>query len=101
MENAWLIGLILGAANFIPGVLLAVFHRPIGTWYSRFGLCIFYGEAFKKERRSRIFILILGVWLVVWGIIFTFLIPALVKYESQQRLENAAKPRTAINGEQQ
>ena len=100
MEHSWLIGLILGAANFIPGVLLAVFYRPLGTWYSRFGLCIFYGEMLKKERRSRMFILILGAWLAVWGIIFTFLIPALVKYESQQKTENAAKTRTTINGAQ-
>lgn len=95
MDNSLLIGLILGAVNFIPGVLLAVFYRPVGTWCAHIGqeLCqypllrIFLFEKLYEERRSRMFVLAVGIGLAVFGIISVFLIPALMAYDQQQKAE--------------
>jgi hypothetical protein len=92
MDNSLLIGLILGAVNFIPGVLLAVFYRPVGTWCAHIGkeLCkypflrIFLFEKLYEEQRSRMFILMIGIWLTAVGIGYVFLIPALMTYVRQQ-----------------
>ena len=105
MDNSHLIGLILGAANFIPGVLLAVFYRSLGTWCANIGqeLCqypllrIFLFEKLYEERRSRMFVLVVGIWQTVLGIIFVFLIPVLMAYDQQQKAEG--KP--AISASQQ
>ncbi len=86
MDNATILGLIIGAVNIIPGLILAVFYRPIGTSCASTGkkLCqnkILPSVLFEKlyeEKISRFFVLALGLWLTMVGIILIFLVPVLI-----------------------
>jgi hypothetical protein len=86
MDNAKILGLIIGAVNIIPGLILAVFYRPIGTSCASTGkkLCknkILPSVLFEKlyeEKISRFFVLALGLWLTMVGIILIFLLPVLI-----------------------
>ena len=86
MEKANIIGLIIGLVNIIPGILLAVFYRSLGTKCANTGkeLCRnktlrqFLFEKLYEERTARMFVLSLGLWLTSVGIIFIFLLPLLI-----------------------
>ena len=86
MEKANIIGLIIGLVNIIPGILLTVFYRSLGTSCANTGkkLCQnkslqpFLFEKLYEERISRRFVLSLGLWLTSVGIILIFLIPILL-----------------------
>ena len=86
MDNANALGLIIGIVNIIPGIILALFYRPIGTSCANTGkkLCernILPPALFEKlyeEKNSRFFVLALGLWLTLVGIVFIFLLPILI-----------------------
>lgn len=82
MEKGQLIGTIIGISNVIPGILLSVFYKPIGTGMSSLGKKMhmdkLVGMNLYEERNSRRFILVVGIWLTVWGMIAFFLLPALI-----------------------
>ena len=77
MGKGQLIGTIQAVVNIIPGILLALFHNQIGTSMSAFGKKVhadkIFGAKLYEERNSRRFVLIVGVWLIAWGIIAFFL----------------------------
>jgi len=74
-------GLIMAITNVIPGILLAWFHKPIGSSMSKLGkklqLDKLVHRKLYEEPNSRRFILVLGIWLMVWGVIAFFLLPAM------------------------
>jgi len=86
MDHAKTVGLIIGIVNIIPGIILTVFYKPIGTSCANTGkkLCrnnILPSALFEKlyeEKTSRFFFLALGLWLMMVGIIFMFLLPILI-----------------------
>jgi len=86
MEKVNIIGLIIGLVNSIPGILLVVFYRSLGTKCASTGkqLCRnknlrpFLFEKLYEERTSRMFVLSLGLWLTSVGVIFIFLLPILI-----------------------
>ena len=78
MKPALIISLIVASVNIIPGILLILFHKPLGTWAKKWGeilcenpiLSIFLFKALHVGKRYQIFLLILGVWLILWGCLF-------------------------------
>ena len=87
MEVSTLVGLIIGVVNIIPGAILVIFFKPIGSATSRLGkkLCqnqllkLFLFEKLYEERISQKSILIIGLWLISWGIIAVFLFPLIIQ----------------------
>jgi hypothetical protein len=81
MENGQTIGIIMAIANVIPGILLAWFHKPIGSSMSTLGKKLHLEKLahakLYEERNSRKFILVVGIWLILWGVIAFFLLPAI------------------------
>ncbi len=81
MEKGQTIGLIMAISNMIPGVLLAWFHKPIGSSMSTLGKKLHLDKlvhaTLYEERNSRKFVLVLGVLLIVWGVIAFYLLPAI------------------------
>ena len=67
----------MGITSVLPGILLALFYKPIGSSMSVFGKKVhadrIFGAQLYEERNSRKFILIVGIWLIVWGVIAFFL----------------------------
>jgi hypothetical protein len=82
MEKGLLIGTIQGIVNVIPGILLSLFHKPIGSHMSAFGKKVhankLFGAKLYEERNSRKFVLIVGIYLICWGVIAFFLLPKLI-----------------------
>jgi hypothetical protein len=82
MDKGQLIGTIQAVVNIIPGILLSLFHKPIGSSMSAFGKKVhadrIFGAKLYEERNSRRFVLIVGVWLIVWGIIAFFLFSTII-----------------------
>ena len=82
MESGQIIGLIMGIFNFAIGALLALFYKPIGSVMSSYGKKSYMdkivGSKLYEERNSKRFILILGIWLMIWGVIAFFLFPMLI-----------------------
>ena len=81
MNNGLTIGILQAAINIPIGMLLAIFHKPIGTKMSKSGknmhLDKIYGKKLYEENNAGKFILIVGMWLIAWGIIAIFLFPLL------------------------
>ena len=81
------IGTVIGISNVLIGVLLSIFFRPIGSGMSTLGKSMrmdrIVGPTLYEERNSRKAILVVGIWLIVWGIIAFFLIPALTGGDPQ------------------
>ena len=81
MESSQSIGPMMAIMNIIPGILLAWFHKPIGSKMSAIGKDSYFEILFHpilyEERNSRKVILVVGIWLIVWGVIAFFLLPAL------------------------
>ena len=88
MTEGQIIGAIIGISNIIVGALLSVFFKPIGSGMSVLGKRMrmdkIVGAKLYEERNSRRFVLVVGIWLVVWGIIAFFLIPAITGGNPQQ-----------------
>jgi len=82
MNNGQTIGLYMAILNIIPGILLSWFHKPIGTSMSncgkKFHLDTLVNAKLYEENYSRKFILVVGIWLVIWGVIAFFLLPSLI-----------------------
>ena len=79
MEKYQALGLIMALSNMIPGILLAWFHKSIGTSVARLGkhmhLDRLVHAKLYEERNARKFILIVGICLTAWGVIAFFLLP--------------------------
>ena len=69
--------ILIGIINALFGILLVLFHRPVGKALSGFGagflfpfIKLFYGSAAEKVNSAKsmsVFVLIIGCWLVVVG----------------------------------
>jgi hypothetical protein len=81
MDNGQTIGLAMAIGNIIPGALLSWFHKPIGTSMSNLGkkfhLDKLLNAKLYEERNSRTFVLVIGIWLILWGVVAFFLLPAI------------------------
>jgi hypothetical protein len=81
VENGIIMGIIQAVTNIPIGVLLVIFHTPIGRKMSAAGKKLHFdkiaGEKLYQEKNSKRFILIVGIWLITWGIIALFLFPKL------------------------
>lgn len=81
MKNAQIIGLITAITNVLPGLLLVWLHKPIGSCASAFGkkmrLDKLLHRKLYEEKNSQKFILVVGIWLIVWGVLAYFLLTAL------------------------
>ena len=86
MGTGQLIGLIMGITSVIPGIVLSVCHKQIGAGGARMGkawcknpfLHMFLVEKLYEGNRSQVLVLVVGIWLTVWGVISFFLLPALI-----------------------
>jgi hypothetical protein len=82
MEKGQTIGLFMAIGNAITGALLVWFHKPIGSSGARLGKKwqldkLVYAKLYE-ESNSRKFVLAIGIYLIVWGVIAFFLIPAMI-----------------------
>jgi drug/metabolite transporter (DMT)-like permease len=81
MTQGQLIGILMGVSNLLVGALLSAFYKPIGSGLSalgkRTGMDKLVGPKLYEEKNSRRLVLIVGIWLILWGIIAFFLIPAI------------------------
>ena len=72
----------MGVSNLILGIALAVFQKPIGssmaTLGKKFNADNIFGAKLYEERNSRLFVLVVGIALVLWGVIAFFLLPAMI-----------------------
>lgn len=77
MEESQLIGIIIGLTNLIPGALLAYFYKPIGTKMSAVGQKLNLDKIVSKklyeETFSQNFVLVIGIWLILFGGIAWFI----------------------------
>jgi uncharacterized membrane protein HdeD (DUF308 family) len=90
MTEGQLIGTIIGISNVFVGALLSAFFRPIGSGMSVLGkrtrMDKMVGTKLYEERFSQKFVLVVGIWLIVWGIIAFLLIPALTGGNPQPQI---------------
>ncbi|MDD2239648.1 MAG: hypothetical protein PHI93_03195 [Kiritimatiellae bacterium] len=81
MENGQSIGPMMAIMNIIPGILLAYFHKPIGSKMSAIGKNSLFDKLtpykLYEEHNSRRVILVVGIWLIAWGVTAFFLLPTL------------------------
>ncbi|MDD3275715.1 MAG: hypothetical protein PHP93_01550 [Kiritimatiellales bacterium] len=72
----------MAIVNIIPGILLSWFYKPIGTYMSNCGKKLHLDKLLNaklyEEHHSRKFILVVGIWLITWGLIAFFLLPAIM-----------------------
>ena len=89
MTEGQIIGAAMGISNVAAGALLSVFFKPIGSAMSALGkrthMDRIVGAKLYEQRNARKFVLVVGIWLIVWGIIAFFLFPALIGGNPQQR----------------
>ena len=76
MEETQITAPIIALANLLPGALLTFFHNPIGTCIasprSKLKLDEIGSRRLYEERTSQICILVLGIWLMIFGMIAFF-----------------------------
>ena len=88
MKPAVIVALVVGIVNIVPGILLIILKNPLGslskTIHSKLPIHPPGTNWLHQGSRIQKFFLILGCWLILWGLLLSLLFYVIVDKQEKE-----------------